>query len=455
MENITDILCDLAFDMKYDLFPETTIIQTKKFIVDYFSACFAGYKVNKIFNASVWSVLKSFGGVHQASVFLELRKYPVPVAAFVNAMYAHGADMDDGNRLSAGHIGTHVMSSVFALAEARKLQWKDVIVAINVGYEFFNRIGCAAQPSLYNKGFHSTGVIGSIASAAACAKLLGLNKKQIYNSVSLAAIQSGGLIIIDESGQGCKPINPANAAKIGILSALISEKGIDAPLCPLESQKGWFHAFAENIDLTKSLQNLGTTFTIDESYLKIYPTCRHTHSCIDAAVEIYKKLYTDEKKNKVKKIYVYTYPSAIKSAGMIIYPKTKEEAKFSITYATVIALTKGMFKLDDLEPDNISNEAFEMIKKIELISDSSMENRILGIRGARMKVILEDDSVIEKTVFTPKGEGKDTLAWEDLEKKLYSCAEGIIPTSQVSQLLEQCKKMDKDSIFSYPVQLLE
>lgn len=33
-------------------------------------------------------------------------------AAFMNAVYAHGADMDDGNRKSAGHIGAHVISSV-------------------------------------------------------------------------------------------------------------------------------------------------------------------------------------------------------------------------------------------------------------------------------------------------------------------------------------------------------
>ena len=87
-------------------------------------------------------------------------------AAFMNAVYAHGADMDDGNRKSAGHIGAHVISSVFALGEKLGVTWKDIIVAINVGYEFFNRIAGAAQPGLYNRGFHSTGIAGAMACGA-------------------------------------------------------------------------------------------------------------------------------------------------------------------------------------------------------------------------------------------------------------------------------------------------
>ena len=103
--------------------------------------------------------------------------------------------------------------------------------------KFFNRIAGAAQPGLYNRGFHSTGIAGAMACGAACAKLMGLDRCGVYNSVSLAAIQSSGLIIIDESGQRCKPINPANAARIGVLSALMAERGLLSSQNPLESQK--------------------------------------------------------------------------------------------------------------------------------------------------------------------------------------------------------------------------
>lgn len=451
MENITDILCEFAFSLKYSDFSKPTVVQTQKFIVDYFAASLAGTGVNTAFNSAVLNVARSMGGNPQASVLFEKKKYPVTEAAFINAAYAHGADLDDGNRLSAGHIGAHVISSVFALAEERKLCWKDVLTAINVGYDFFNRLGAAAQPDLYNKGFHSTGVVGAVASGAACAKALGLNKEGIYDSVSLAAIQAGGLIIIDETGQGCKPVNPANAARIGVVSALLAEQNISPPRNPLESGKGWFHAFSDDIKAQYITEGLGKTFTIDESYLKLYPTCRHTHSCIDAAKAIYEHLSKERvSSGNIKKIQVFIYPSAIRSAGKIETPKNCEEAKFSIKFATAVALAKGKFDIEDLNPDICSGEIKSLAGRVELEPDFSMENRAEGIRGARVKIVLSDGKVFEKIVLTPDGEGKKSLSWEILEKKLLSCAEPLEGECQAKKVFDLCRNIDVESVFMYP-----
>lgn len=456
MENVTDILCDFAFSLNYSSFSEMTITQTKKFIVDYFSSSLAGYKLNQSFNSAVLNVFRGLEGKCQSSVLFEKNKYPAPTAAFVNAVYSHGADLDDGNRISAGHIGTHVISSVFALAESQNSSWKDVIMAINVGYEFFNRIGGAAQPALYNKGFHSTGVAGTLASAAACAKLLGLDKKGIYNGVSIAAIQSGGLIIIDESGQGCKPINPANAARAGMISALLAAQGVEGPRNPLESKKGWFHAFSDERNTDLITEGLGTTFTINESYLKIYPTCRHTHSCMEAALELRKKLLDANSLNPemIKEIQVYTYPSAIKSAGAITIPNSAEEAKFSMAFAFAVALFKGGFGLKDLDPSTAPAEVSELARLVHLAPDPSMENREKGIRGARVEIFLQNGLSFEKTILTPKGEGKDSLTWEDLEKKMLSCGQSLTQPCRSQRLFDACKNMDEDAPFSYLASIL-
>lgn len=456
MENITDILCDFAYALKLSDLPDKTIVQIKKYITDYFAASLAGIRVNKTFNTSILNVIKKNGGNPQASILLERDKVSMLDAAFINAAYAHGADLDDGNRVSAGHIGTHVISAVFALAEARNLFWKDVIVAINVGYEFFNRIGGAAQPSLYNKGFHSTGVVGAIAAAAACAKLLGLDKTEIYTSVSIAAVQAGGLIIIDESGQGCKPINPANAARIGLLSALLAEQKIEAPVNPLESKKGWFHAFSDNVQTDKIMDGLGKEFTIDQSYLKLYPTCRHTHSCIDAISNIRKELCMKDKYqiSMIEKIKVFTYPSAIKSAGAIVYPKNIEEAKFSIPFAIAVALTKGHFTIADLSLYKTNSDIKFLAESVELIADETMENRAKGIRGAKIQVYLSNGKVYENTILVPKGEGKDSLTWENIKQKIHSCSESLVKKECTTNLFEFCKAIEVDKLYSYPALLL-
>lgn len=449
MQDYIEILSVFAEKLQYEQLPDEVIEQTKKYILDYYAASCAGYKINKIFNKAVLKVIRDFGGNEQATVLFENRKYPVQEAAFINAVYAHGADMDDGNKKAAGHIGAHVVSAVFAIAEWKHANWKDVITAINVGYEFFNRVASAAQPSLYQKGFHSTGIAGTIACAAACAKLLSLDKEKIYDAVSIAAVQSSGLIIIDESGQGCKPINPGNAARTGVFSALLAKYGIESPRNTLQSHKGWFRAYSDNQDPGMVLNDLGQNFTILESYLKLYPSCRHTHSCIDAALDLRPKIVNDQKFDirDIQSIDIYIYPNAIKSAGKIYYPKNTDEAKFSIKYAVSVALYKGEFGLSDLYIQKMPSVIFKLSELITLHSDNSMEDRENGYRGCRMVIYKTNGKCIEKTVINPKGEGKHPLNWKDINKKIISCSEGVLTEQEVASIVKKLQYLDVNGKF--------
>lgn len=426
MIDATEKLIDFAVQLKYEDLPKKVIEQTKLFIADYIAASLAGYKINSNVNTAVMSLIDEMGGARQSSVLFAKKKYPISNAAFINALYSHGADMDDGNRKAAGHIGTHVMSAVFALAEAFAVSWKDVFVAINVGYEVFNRIAGAVQPSLYNKGFHSTSIAGSIACGAACAKLLCLDSAGIYNAISLSAIQANGLIIIDESGQACKPINPANAARTGVISSQLAAKGIISSRKPLESKKGWFNAFSDSVDDEILFDGLGKQFTICESYLKLYPTCRHTHCVIEAIINVRDRMFKFGRDiNEITSIQILIYPNAIKSTGSIKYPSTPEEAKFSIYYNLATALCYGRFGLDDLECRNLGVEVRDVIDKIVLIPEETMENRKTGIRGAKVIVKLSDGKVEEETILIPKGEASKPLTWDDIREKIDACAKGL------------------------------
>lgn len=455
MDNITHCLSKFISELNAGMLDGEVVERTKLFIADYYAACFAGCKVNREFNRINLEYFKEMGGNGQASVLFDQVKLPAESAAYINSMYAHGADMDDGNRISAGHIGASVFSSVFALGEKQCVTWGEIILAANVGYEVFNRVAGAAQPGLYKKGFHSTGVAGGIAAGAACAKLLGLNEKGIYNAISLAALQASGLLVIDESGQACKPINAANAARIGVFSAVMAGKGLIGPEHPLESRKGWFNAFAEEIDENIIFQGLGTKYTISESYLKLYPTCRHTHSCIDAALAVRKRIWdTVETCNQIQKIDIYTYPSAIRSAGGISHPRAAEEAKFSICYATAVALATGGFTLSDLAVETAGPEVWSLTEKIRIIEDVSLENRQQGIRGAKIRVYMENGQTVEELVQIPKGEGKLLLTWKEMAEKVRMCAEKAVFPIDCDHFIENCKNVRQEESFDSIYQLI-
>lgn len=444
MTHITELLARFAADLCYENLSDEVTETTKQYIIDYYAACFAGIRINQTFNCAMEDILLGMGGAEECSYIQGSRKLPCMNAAYLNAVYAHGADMDDGNRKAMGHIGAHVMSAVLTLAEKLGSNGKEVLTAINVGYEVYNRIAAAAQPGLVHRGFHSTGTAGAIACAAAAAKLMGLNAEGIYNSMAMAAIQSSGLLLITESGQSCKSLNPANAARTGILSAELAKRGVESSRYPLESPKGWFHAMCEEPDLTYITEGLGESFTICESYLKPYPSCRHTHCGIEAALALRPML---AEISDIKTIRVCIYPNAINIAGQIMYPRNAEDCKFSIYYTLATSLVKGHFTLEDLNLAHFTEDVKEMIGKIKLISDPSMENRALGIRGARLEIETHSGRILEKTVLIPKGDAGNPFTFEELLQKLSDCAAGIISSEEQARLVHAIQSLETCATF--------
>ena len=446
MTHVTEILSKFIANLKYEDLPEEAVETTKTYILDYYAACFAGIKTNEKFNKVLEDIFFETRGKEEASVLLKNKKLPVGNAAFLNAVYAHGADMDDGNRKAMGHVAAHVMSAVFSLSESLSASGKDIITAINAGYEVYNRAAAAVQPGLVKRGFHSTGTAGALACGAAAAKLLGLDEKGVYNAISLSAIQSSGLMLITESGQACKPINPANAARIGILSAQMAQKGVESSVFPLESAKGWFRAMSDSVDETEVTDGLGEIFTICESYLKPHPSCRHTHCGIEAAIKIRNRIL--EKNGKIdpknlKRIAVHIYPNAIRVAGSIKIPKTDEESKFSIHFALAVAFFRGHFNLEDLKLDGLESEILDIIEKIDIITDDSMENKKAGIRGAKVCLEQADGTVYEEYIGIPKGDAANPFTEKELHEKLASCAEGVISAEEQQRLISAVESFEK------------
>ncbi len=454
MIHCSEILSEFVYNLKFTDLSDEVIDTTKRYIADYYAASFAGIKVNGTFNDAVIDVITDMGGKQECDYIYSDNRLPAANAAFLSACMAHGADMDDGNRKAMGHVGAHVISTALTLCQTLDVSGEDIITAINVGYEVYNRVAAAVQPGLVHRGFHSTGTAGAIACGAVAAKLMGMDKEGIYNTMALSAIQASGLIIIAESGQSCKPINPANAAKTGILSAKIISRGVKSSDYFLESKKGFFHAMSDEVDTKMITDGLGETFTITESYMKPYPSCRHTHCGIECALDIRKRLPADA---KIKDVKVYIYKNAIDIAGQIKVPKVSDDAKFSVHYSLAVALLKGHFNLGDLDISDMSDELLRVIDNIELIVDPSMEDRDKGIRGSRVVVTTEDGTEYEKTVLIPLGDAANPLTWDDLEDKLSACSDGLLSKENQKKLLFNIHNLDKlhkiDTINLYNIQL--
>ena len=135
-----------------------------------------------------------------SGVLGEKRRLPAEAAALVNGTYAHSLDFDDTHLPSIVHPSAPLVPAVLAQAEAVGASPEQTAVALVAGYEVLCRLAMAQyEPALGNSvmfehGFHATSIVGAVAGAAACARLLELDPEGIADAIAVACSVGSGLI---------------------------------------------------------------------------------------------------------------------------------------------------------------------------------------------------------------------------------------------------------------------
>ena len=104
-----------------------------------------------------------------------------------------------------------------------------------------------------------------------------------------------------------------------------------------------------------------------------------------------------------------------------------------------------------MDPPKLSSDVLELIEKIRLIGDPTMEDRATGIRGARVEVILNDGSREDETVLIPKGDPENPLTRNDILDKLRSCAKGQATEDTLMKLVDRISNIKGDKQFENPI----
>lgn len=438
------VLSHFVHELKWEALPRETVDNARGRLLDFFSSAAAGCRVNGPMNQVVLRALRETDGLEQSRVLFGQERFSAAGAAFLNAFLGHGADLDDGHMLSSGHPGVCIVPAVLAAAELLDSDPRDILTAVVAGYEVYVRLSNAIMPSHLHRGFHGTGTVGAVACSAAVARLMGLDEEEIHRAISLGAVAASGLFEVSESGQGIKPLNPANAARTGVISALLAKNGAEAPENPFEGNKGFFKAFADQLKLDEITKELNEQYRIDSCYVKLYPACRHMHGLIDCAAMLHDEGgFTPE---EIDAIRLYVYENSIRVTGNIREPRDTGEAKFSQTYGVAVGLTKGEFTLEDLEePACMSDTVRGLIRKMEIICEPELEDRSKMLRGARVELTLRDGRVLKKAVPVPKGEAVTPLTREDMRKKLCACAQGVLSQRRQEELFQICFRFGEET----------
>ncbi|HEY4372233.1 MAG TPA: MmgE/PrpD family protein [Burkholderiales bacterium] len=269
-------------------------------------------------------------------------------AAWINGTAAHALDYDDVAQ-RGGHPSTYLVWALLAAGETLAPSGRDLITAYAAGYETFAELIRRDADEHHAKGWHPTGIFGAIASAAACARLLGLDAQRAATAIALAASQSGGLVA--NFGSMAKPMHAGLAAHAGVASARLAQLGFTASLDALEHPPGFLAAIspAGRLDFGSPVR-AGIEWQISGGNrlgIKKYPLCYCAHRAVDGMLDL--KRRHGLKPEEVEHITV-TVSSRNANIMRNHLPQNGTEAKFSVEFALaspLVADNAGLAQLDD------------------------------------------------------------------------------------------------------------
>ena len=359
-------LASFIVNTKEQNIPEWAYEHAKVAFMDWLAVTFAG-KDDPLVKILI-DYADMVGGKKQATIIGHHMKKDVSSAALINGSASHTLDYDDTLVSFFGHPSVTVFPSLLALSEWRGKSGKDFLTAYIIGLQVGGTIGSCASLDHYMAGWHATSTLGHIASAAACARLLGLSEKQTMYALGIGATQSSGLKRV--FGTMCKPFHAGRSSQSGLLAALLAEQGFTSAEDIFEGPQGFFEALRgkANDDIVNIL---GQLWDIQNLQQKYHASCHATHSPLEAALSIIKgeKIELDD----IKSITVHASTLSLSAAGKT-EPASGLEGKFCIPYCVANALLREETGMQAFTDEKVNDPAVRAImKKINVINDPKIQ----------------------------------------------------------------------------------
>ncbi len=429
----TELLADFISKTSWPDLPDEAIQRSKWAMVDGIAVTFAGiaHEVGR----SIIAFVKEMGGKPVSTILGDGHRTSPPWAAYANGTLSHAIDYDDTNYHMGGHPTAPLLAAILAVGEKVRASGRELLLSYILGLEVETKIGLAINKVHYNLGWHPTATLGTLGAAAACAKVMNLNREQILMTLGMAGSQASALK--QNFGTMTKPLHVGQAAKNGVLSALLASKGWTADREILEGHFGFCNLFAGRglYDLKDMSENLGKPFDILEPGVQIkkYPCCGSTHPTLDALSNILKRqalrpeeIVSVESDIHPDRVHVLLHPD----------PKTDLEAKFSLQYciATMI-LNKGRVSITDFTEERVTGDVVRsFLPKIKVTQQPS-----LNPWHVRLRIRLKDGQVIEKE----GGNSPGITAWDELVEKYEDCLRPILPNNEIQKSLRMIQEIEK------------
>jgi 2-methylcitrate dehydratase PrpD len=297
------------------------------------------------------------------------------------------------------------------------------------------------NPRHYQRGWHCTSTLGTLSSAAAAARLLGLGGGVAAHALAIAASAASGLK--ENFGTMVKPLHAGLAARDGVLAALLARAGMTASAQAIDGPQGFLHAMdSERTDLAREVEDLGTRWEILDTGItvKLYPSCAGTHPTLDALLDLRaREQLTAE---MVDAIDVDVDPI---TPTVLIHerPASALEAKFSLPFCAAAAMVDGRVGIDTFDDARIGDPRLTaFLPRVTMRADASLGTEAPPLTQARVRVRLRDGRVLVAEANGARGYPANPASDAELAQKFLSCARRTLAPDRAATALALLRRID-------------
>lgn len=296
--------------------------------------------------------------------------------------------------------------------------------------------------------FHPPSVVGTMGSAAACARLLSLDQSQCSHALAIAASLSGAPMA--NAATQSKPLHIGNASRLGLEAALLASRGLEASGQILDAVYGvsGFSAFYEDYKPCALQSPIGKDhiFLLENQDMgfKRFPAHLGMHWVADAAANIHKLLLE----------YGSGFISAHQIQDILLrvpkskyinrpYPDSEHEARHSFQFNACSALLDGEVTVQSFTPTAMMRPDLLALLDRVRIEHPHDNPANFNQMYSEVQVTLAGGDILRGRCDTFYGHWRNPLTNESLRRKFRENAAVVLPREKVEGLIAVVEQLDR------------
>lgn len=406
---LADALARFACTLDFSTIPGTALHEAKRRLIDSIGVSFGAWGCPPATAAGRIAArtratpgATPFGAAYRASPDL---------ATFFNGILIRYLDYNDTYlSLEPAHPSDNIAAAL-AAAELAGSGGRDFLGAIVLGYEIQCRLADAA--SIRARGWDHV-VYGALSTSLLAARLFGLDPERGRHALALGGTPN---VAIRQTRSGelsmWKGCAFANAARNGLLAAMLAAEGMTGPYELFEGEFGYFKQVTGPFELPR----LGGDWMILKTYVKLFPVEYHAQSAVDAALHLRPRIDGAA----IERVEIASFDAAVDIIGKDPEkwrPQSRETADHSLPYCVAVALLDGRVTMHSFDDDRLHDpRVLDLLGRMTLVRDAALTAGYPAGIPNRLTVTLADGRTLQDEVSFPRGHARNPMDDSEVEGK--------------------------------------